>query len=297
MAHTYVITGATGNTGSRIAKALLSRGNKVRAIARNADKLAELKAAGAETLAGNQEDVSFLAEAFKGADALYFMIPPNYGAADFRGYQNKLADAGVAALSRSPVKHVVSLSSIGAHLPQKAGVVQGLHDMEQKLNTLGDIHIVHLRPAYFMENLFGLVGVVKQLGILGSPVRADLSFPMVATQDIAEVAVRRLSSLDFEGRQIHYVLGPRDISFTEAAPIIGKALGKPDLSYIAFPYEEAKKAMMGMGLSESAATAMVEFVESMNEGRVMSDYRRTPDATTPTTLEQFVPALAGAASH
>ena len=245
----YIITGATGNTGGRIAETLLSNGKKVRVIGRNIEKLRDFAAKGAEIAVGNINESSFLANSFEGATAVYAMIPPNMTAENFRKYQNEISDALLNAIVNSGVKYVVMLSSIGAHLTQGSGVVQGLYDFEQKLNSLDNINCVYLRAGYFMENLNTSIGMIKNMGIYGTPLKPDAIIPNVATQDIADKAADFLLNLNFKGKEIHYVLGPRDITPTEQAKIIGNAMGQPGLPYVQFPYEEAEKGNGRNGIS------------------------------------------------
>ena len=293
MSEIYVITGATGNTGKVIVDILLNRGKKVRVLGRNTEKLKHFAAQGAETMTGELSNGKFLQTAFTGAQAVYTLIPPNFQADDFRGYQNTISDAVVKAIEATSVRYAVTLSSVGAHLKEKAGVVQGLYDMEQKLNRLKGLNVLHLRPSYFMENLFGQLGMIKQMGIIGSPIKGDLRFPIVATQDIGQLAAEKLLELNFKGTSVQYVLGPRDVSYNEIAPVLGRAIGKPDLKYVEFPYEDTKQAMMQtMGLSTSSAGAMVEFMQSMNEGLIMKDAIRNTENTTPTSIEQFAQVFA-----
>jgi uncharacterized protein YbjT (DUF2867 family) len=284
----YAITGATGNTGKAIATALLNAGKKVRAIGRDAKKLEELTTKGAEAAVGNLDDVAFLKKAFTGVTAVYAMVPPNFTAPNFRAYQNSIADAMAEAVKATGVKYVVTLSSVGAHLTEKAGVVQGLHDMEQKFNRISGLNVLQLRPSYFMENLLGQIGVIKGMGITGSAVKGDLSFAMVATKDVAELATKRLLALDFSDSAVQYILGPHNVTFKEVTTILGEAIGKPELNYVQFPYDQAKKGMMdAMGLSENVADAYNEFVKGMNEGTVFADMKRNAESTTPTSIEEF----------
>jgi uncharacterized protein YbjT (DUF2867 family) len=284
----YVITGASGNTGKVIATALLAAGKKVRVIGRDAKKLEELTAKGVEAAIGNLDDVAFLKKAFTGAMAVYAIIPPNLTALNFRAYQNSIASAMAEAVKATNVKYVVTLSSVGAHLTEKAGVVQGLHDLEQKFNTIPGLNVLHLRPSYFMENLLGQIGVIKGMGITGSAVKGDLSFAMVATKDIADYATKRLLALNFSGSNVQYLLGSRSVTLNEVTKIFGSAIGKPELAYVQFPYDQAKKGMMdAMGLSENVADAYNEFIRSMNEGPVFADMKRDAESTTPTSIEEF----------
>ncbi len=282
-----VITGATGNTGNEIARRLMAAGMPVRVIGRDRQKLKSLTDRGAEAAVGSLDDAGFLAQAFANAVAVYAMIPPNLQAADGRGHQNTIGRAMTEALQQSGVPHVVSLSSVGAHLPKDSGVVQGLYDFEQMLNEMNGLHVMHLRPTYFMENLFWQIGTVKQMKIMGSPIRGDLTFPMIATKDIAAYAAERLIKLDFSGYSHQNLLGPRDVTYQEVAGILGRAIGMDSLSYVQFPYEEARPAMIGMGMSPSIAEAFIVFQRALNDGRIMEDAHRDEKSSTATSIEEF----------
>ncbi|MEE8076112.1 MAG: NAD(P)H-binding protein, partial [Candidatus Binatia bacterium] len=149
----YVIMSASGNIGSKLTNLLLDKGEKVKVLGRSAERLQPFVDRGAEAAVGEVSDAGFLTRAFTGADAVFALIPPAYTAKDFRGYYNEIGANIVTAIQESGVKHVVFLSSHGAELPEKTGPVKGLHDVEQKLNTLDDVNVLHLRPTYFMENL------------------------------------------------------------------------------------------------------------------------------------------------
>jgi uncharacterized protein YbjT (DUF2867 family) len=282
----YVITGASGNIGKRVAEALLAAGKPVRAIARHADKLADLNAKGAEIAAGNLHDVDFLTKAYSDATVVLTLIPGDFSVTNIAKYQDEIADAHIAALKSSPAKYVVNISSNGAHLTEKNGPIAGLARFEQKLNTLAGVNVLHLRPTYFMENQFANLGMIKNMGIIGSSAPADVKIPMIATQDIAKVAAEKLLALNFTGHTVLPLLGAADISFAEAASIIGAAIGKPDLKYIQFPADQAKQGMMQAGLTE----AWADSYNNMNEGiglGVMNHHTRSAESTTPTTLEEF----------
>ncbi|MEI6886229.1 MAG: NmrA family NAD(P)-binding protein [Bacteroidota bacterium] len=284
---TYVVIGATGHTGKPITLGLLEHGHTVRIIARNAAKTKELTDKGAILFQGSISDASFLKKAFEGADALYTLVAIDPQATDFYASQVVQVSAVAEALKTSSIKHVVSLSSIGAHLPSGAGVVQGLQKMEEIFNAISGISILYLRAGYFLENGLAMAGMVRMMNLLGTPVRGDLKIPMVATKDIAAVALKHLLALDFTGKTHEYILGARDYTYNEIVSIYGNAIGKPDLRYIQFPYDDAKKAFVMMGMGESFSDRMIEFVKAMNEGNALSVHERTAANTTPTTAEEF----------
>jgi uncharacterized protein YbjT (DUF2867 family) len=289
---TYAITGATGNTGTIIANRLLEEGHKVRVIGRSAERLAPLVDKGAEARLGSVDDEQFVSEAFDGADAVYAMIPPNSQAEDVRAYQNKIGEAYRNAAQSAGVEHVVFLSSLGAHLPDKTGPITGLSDVEKLLDQLNNVHVLHLRPTLFMENLLGGIGTIKRMGMNGSPIRGDITIPMIAARDIGQYAAKRLSKLDFHGHSTRELHGERDLTMTDATTILGKAIGRDDLQYKQFSYGEAEKALLGLGFSPDGARTYLEMAKAFNEGLLRGEEARSADNTTPTSIEEFAKTFA-----
>ncbi|MFN8343438.1 MAG: NAD(P)H-binding protein [Spirosomataceae bacterium] len=282
----YVITGATGNTGHLITKALLAAGKEVKAIVRHAEKGAELQAQGAELAIGVLEDVVFLKSAFKGAQAVYLMIPPVWDVTDWRVHQRRITHNFMEALQGSGVTHAVVLSSMGAHMPEGAGPVSGLYELEQGLKQVAGLNVLSLRPGFFMENFYANIGLIKAAGIQGYSLPGDIKVPLTHTRDIAEVASKRLLTLDFTGHSAEFVGGAADYTFSEATAILSKAVDKP-FPYIPFSKEEAKAGMMGAGLPETIADGYNELFAGINSGEYLKGFERTPENTTPTTLEAF----------
>jgi len=282
----YVITGATGNTGKIIASTLLDAGKQVRIVARDAEKAKDLTEKGAELFLGSTNDVELLKKAFKGASTIYAIIPMNMQAEDYTAFQMEHVNAIAEAMEVCKVKNVVALSSQGAHLNSGSGIILGLHNMEQTFNKIDGLNTLNLRPCYFMENTLGMVGMIKDSGIMGSPIKPDLSFPVIATKDIANYAAKRLLALDFEGNNHQDLLGAGNVTYPEMATVFGAAIGKPDLNYVQFPYADFKGAFMGMGASESVADKMNEFLVRVNAGEIFVA-QRNEENTTPTTIEEF----------
>jgi len=282
----YVITGATGNTGKIIASTLLKEGKKVRIIARNAEKAKDLIDSGAELFLGNTDDVELLKKAFTGASAVYAMLPMNMQAENYTAFQIDHANAIAIALQHCKVPYVVCLSSQGAHLDSNSGIILGLHKMEQLFNKINGLNTLHIRPCYFMENALGMIGMIKEAGIMGSPIKADLPIPMIATKDIANYSADRLLTLNFEGNNYQDLLGAKNRSYGEIAEIYGKVIGKLNLNYVQFSYADFKEAFIQMGASESVANKMNEFIARINAEEIFIA-ERTEENTTPTTIEDF----------
>jgi uncharacterized protein YbjT (DUF2867 family) len=283
----YIITGATGNVGGKLANMLLEKGKPVRVIGRSKERLKPFVSRGAEPFVGDMEDAEFLTKAFKGGNALFSMIPPNLKAENVRAYYNKMSKSIEKAIKESEIRHVVNLSSIGAHLPGKTGPIIGLHDHEERLNLIRGINVIPLRAGYFMENLMANMGMINGKGIFGSALTAGLPVFMIATRDIAKAAAGYLTDLEFKGKSFRYLLGRRDITMTEAAGILGKALGMPELRYVQFSYLDAEKAMLDMRLSEDIARSFIEMTRALNDGTITEGIRRTPERTTETSFQEF----------
>lgn len=290
----YAVTGATGHIGRRISEALLAQGKKVRVIGRDAARLKPLAEKGAQPFAGSLEDAAFVSKAFEGAKAVFAMIPPNMTAPDIRAFQRKISENLAAAVVKNGVTHIITLSSVGAQLSEGTGPIAGLHENEERFNALPNVNVVHLRPTFFMENSLMNIGLIKSMGINGSPMRADLTISMIHTNDIAAAAIRFLADLKFSGKQAKELLGPKDTTMAETTAALGQAIGRPDLKYVQFPYEDARKAMVGMGLSPSVADGYVAMYQAFNEGLIKPEVKRNPDSTTPTLFEEFAKEFAEA---
>ena len=283
----YVILGATGNTGKAAAEALLARGEKVRAVARDASKIAQKLGSSVEAFAADANDAGALTKAFAGATAAYVMIPPQISAPDFLEAGDKISDAITKAVKASGISHVVLLSSIGAQHEAKTGPIVGLHRFEKKLAAVPGLNAVFLRPVSFMENFLMAIGLIHSMGFIGNGVKGDLKMPMIAARDIGQKAAELLVARDFSGVQVRELLGPRDYTHEEAAHILGTEIGKPKLSYQRFPSFLVEQALKQMGLPAKTAALMSEMNDAANDGLLNPLEPRSEKNTTPTMLETF----------
>jgi uncharacterized protein YbjT (DUF2867 family) len=281
----YTILGATGNVGRKIADILIKKGEKVRLVARSADRLRPFVGKQAVAFAGDAMDTEFLVKAFTGADAVFTLLPSNIGTENVIAYGDKIGESIARALKVAKVKYVVNLSSVGAELPEGTGPIIGLHRQEERLNKIKGLNILHLRAAFFMENQLMNFDLIKSRGIMGSAVRGDIKFSMIATKDVAAFAADRLMKRDFTGSSIRYLLGQRDLSLIEATEIISRKINKPALVYVMFPYDEAEKGLVSAGLSPDMSKRYVEMSKALNDVRIIA--KRTTENTTPTSFEVF----------
>ena len=167
------VMGATGHTGRKVTEMLLQAGERVRALGRSETRLSELERAGAEVLAGDAGDAAFLTRAFRGADAVFTMLPP-----DFRQPTTAPHRIASAPQSRPPFATAASggrgpqQSRRGTHRRHRAD--PHLHDFEQRLQQLEHVDVLLLRPAYFFENFEESLDLIKHQGIHANAVDADV---------------------------------------------------------------------------------------------------------------------------
>jgi uncharacterized protein YbjT (DUF2867 family) len=164
------VMGASGNTGGRISARLLANDEKVRALGRSANRLAGLQSKGAEILTGDATDAAMLTQGFRGADAVYTLLPPDPQSPDLRKKWDQEGEAIVKAIRASGVRYVVFLSSVGADLPEGTGPIAGLHAQEERLRKLPEVNVLILRPASFFANFYAILGLIKHQGINGDAV-------------------------------------------------------------------------------------------------------------------------------
>jgi uncharacterized protein YbjT (DUF2867 family) len=289
----HVVLGSSGNTGSIIANFLLSKGEKVRVVGREAGRLERFVRKGAEAFAAEASDAAALGKAFRGARAAYLMLPPITTRED----QERQGDAIAKAVKESGLGYAVHLSSYGAHVPEGTGPVTGLHSSEQKLNAISDLNVLHLRAAYFMENHLAAIDMIRGMDVFGHALLPDLKLPMIATRDVGDYAAQRVLHLDFSGKQTRELLGERDLSMTEATAVIARGIGKPDLRYQQFPQNQMQQALVQAGMPPQKAAVYIEMFEAINAGVLAAQEPRSPQNSTPTSFETFVQDVFSASYH
>jgi uncharacterized protein YbjT (DUF2867 family) len=242
---------------------------------------------GATAVIGLVDDISFLENAFRGADAVYTMVPPRYDTADIIEYYHGIGNNLAEAIVKAGIPKVVNLSSWGANHPSGCGPVTGLYFVEQALNKLQGVDILHLRPGYFYTNLLHFMSLIKNAGIIGSNYSADTKLILVDPRDIAVVAAEELISLSFKGKGFRYI-GSDEGTLKEITSALGNAIGKPGLRYVQFGDEEAVNNMMQSRLNENMSRSLVELGAATRNGKMIEDYlKHAPAELGKTKLGHF----------
>lgn len=264
----FVITGATGHTGSVAAEALLRAGKKVRVLVRDAAKAARLKALGAEVFVADLTDAAAFARGVRGAEGVFLMSPPELTALDFIADRKRLTQRQVEVLAAEQVPHVVLLSSTGAQHASGTGLILSVHRAEQQLRAAG-LAATFLRPGYFVENWAAVVPSVRKDGVLPVFMAPDRRVSMVCTRDIGEAVAQAL--LDGpRGVRVIELSGPSDVSPNDVAAAFSRILNAP-VKVVEAPLAAIVPTFTSFGMSENIAGLFREMYEGMANGKVAAE--------------------------
>jgi uncharacterized protein YbjT (DUF2867 family) len=283
----FVVTGATGNTGSVVARQLLQGGHKVRLLVRDPAKAKDLAALGAEVVRGELNGPALQA-ALAGAQGLYLLSPPDVATRDFVGERSRLLGELAQAARAAAVGHVVFLSSIGAHHEAGTGPIRTVHAGEVALRGTG-LPVTFVRASYFLENWAPVLPVARKDGVLPSFLPAASRYPMVAVRDIGPVAAQAL--LDGpRGTRIIELAGPREVSPEEVAAAAAKLLQRP-VKVVEAPLDAVVPTFTSFGISENVAGLFREMYQGMQSGKVAFQGQGTEQLRGATGLEDALRSL------
>jgi len=290
-----VVTGSLGHISKPLTQELVQKGHSVTVISSNPEKQKAIEALGAKAAIGTIENVDFLTAAFTGADAVYCMEPPvNFfdNSIDIFEFYRTIGNNYAQAILQSGVKHVVHLSSIGAHTNQDNGLLSFHYDVEQILQQLPpDIAITFMRPVGFYYNLFFFIQMIKMNGAMASNYYADYKEPWVSPIDIADAVAEEIAN-PFEGRKVRYLVSD-EVTSDELAGILGEAIGKPDLKWAEIPDAALHNIYAGVGMSPQAVKGLVEMNASRRNGILYEDYfRNKPSSFGTVKLTDFAKEFA-----
>ena len=289
-----VITGSLGHISKPLVEKLITAKHNVTVVSSNADRKPEIEALGATAAIGSVSDLAFVTETFNGADVVYTMVPPTFSASDWKQHIASVGKIYAQAIAAAGVKNVVNLSSMGAHMPEGCGPVSGLYHVEQALNALEGVNVIHLRPGFFFYNFFANIGMIKHMGIIGGNYGEGAKLVLANPADIADAAAEELINHAFNGKSIRYVASDEQTT-DEIASILGSAIGKPDLKWINFSDEQTVGGMLQNGVPEDVAKNYAEMGAAMRNGEMASEYLKNKPVTFgKTSFTEFAPVFAAA---
>jgi len=283
-----VITAPTGNIGHQVLHHVLAGDQPVRVIVRDPAKLPAEVRDQVEVIQGSHGDPQVVTRAFKGADALFWLMPADRRAASpdeaFVGFTRPAAEA----IRSQGVERVVDISALGrgTAYASRAGYVTASLAMDDLIAGTGAAFRALVAPS-FLDNMLRHAGAIKEHGLFFGTLSPDLALPAVAARDIAAVAARLLLDGTWTGQEEVPLLGPEDLSHNDMAAIAAEALGTP-VRYQQTPLEKFKDQLTGAGVSEAMAQGMLDMMIAKDNGLDLGVVRTAQHAIdTPTTFRQW----------
>ncbi|MFF9007541.1 NAD(P)H-binding protein [Streptomyces goshikiensis] len=284
-----VITAPTGNIGrsllSRLLKSAPAAGEELRVIVRDPARLPETARGRVEVITGSHGDAEVLDRAFEGADAVFWLVPPDASLPPedaFSGFTRPAAKA----LAAHGVGHVVGVSALGRGTPlaDHAGLVSASLAMDDLIAGSGVAYRALANPSFF-ENLLEEADSIRDKGVFTDVVDADRKAPLVAVADIAAIAAGLLLDRSWTGIDDVPVLGPQDVSPNDLARVMTEQFGRP-VRYERQPFDEMHTTLVGYGLNEAFVQGIVDMKRAKDQG-LDAGVTRTPDTASPTGFEQW----------
>jgi len=282
----YAIMGVTGQIGGVVARTLLAARQPVCAVVRDAAKGQAWADRGCDVALASIENAAALTAAFRGAEAVFVLVPPNFDPAPEFPEARAIGVALRSALGAARPARMVYLSTIGAQARQLNLLTQHTI-MERAIGEL-PMPITFLRPAWFMENSRWDVAPAREQGVIPSFLQPlDKPVPMVATADIGRVAAGLLQG-KWSGRRVVELEGPQRVAPNEIASTFAKLLGRP-VRMEAVPRESWEGLFKSQGTKNPLPR--MQMLDGFNEGWIEFENGEAGSQKGSVALESVLKAL------
>ena len=281
-----VITTPTGQIGRQVLERVVASNEPVRVIAREPARLPAQLRGRIEVVEGSHGDTDVVGRAFAGAEAVFWLVPPDPRASSVDAAYVDFTLPACAAFREQGVKRVVGISALGRGTPwaKTAGLVTASHKLDDLIAESGVSYRAVTNPS-FMDNLLRQIEPIKTQGVFSLPIDGDLRQPSACTRDIAATAARLLLDRAWTGVASVPVLGPEDLSYNDMAGIMSEVLGRP-IRFQRISNDAYKARLMARGMSDAMAQANVDMWVGYDHGMDTAE-PRTPENTTPTTFREW----------
>lgn len=266
-----VVTTPTGRIGSQLVRRLLERGSAVRVIARDPSRLPADLREHVEVIEGSHDESSVLDAALRGADALFWLVPPDVSASSAEDHYVRFARAGAAAIDRHRVGRVVGVTSAGHGWPQPAGVLSAAFAMDTVLESSSAAYRALSMP-FYMENLLGQLDMIRQHGEFTLTCAPDQPLASIATRDIAGAAAELLTDASWSGRAHLPLFGPDHLTPDEMAQVIGEELGR-SVTYRQASLDDFRQMLRAGGADEQAVSDTALMFAAQDAGIYDADWQ------------------------
>jgi uncharacterized protein YbjT (DUF2867 family) len=251
---TYLITGATGDVGSKVVNHLLQRGNRPRIFVRNAQKAQALFGHRVDIFVGDLGEPASLHSALEGVDELFLVNS---------GPQIPVLDELAAKAAKAAgVRHLVKLSSMDV---QHGLAIGAWHELGEGAIRASGISFTFVQPTGFMSNLLAWARSIKAEGIVRAST-GEGKRAFIHSEDIAAVATAALTMPDYDGESLP-ITGPEALTFAEATAKIASAIGK-ELTFQPISDQEASQRYSVVSGSAAETEAHVSLWRAIREGRL-----------------------------
>jgi uncharacterized protein YbjT (DUF2867 family) len=281
-----VITTPTGQIGHQVLSNVLGSGEPIRVVARDPSRLPAQARERVEVVPGSHGDIDVADRAFAGADAVFWLVPPDPRADSVQAAYLDFARPACDAFKRHEVQRVVGISALGRGTPwaANAGLATASLATDDLIASTGVSYRALTMPS-FMDNLLRQVESIKHQGVFTLPISGDRKLPSCATRDVATAAAALLLDPSWSGRAGVPVLGPEDLSYNDMAQIMSEVLGTP-VRFQQLPGEAFKARLLQRGMSEAMAQGTLDMWVAKNHGLDNAE-PRTAQSTTPTSFRQW----------
>ena len=250
----YLITGATGDIGSKVVELLIHRGYRPRVFVRGAEKARSRFGDRVDIFVGDLADTKTLHTALEGIDGLFLVnsgpeIP----------VRDELAAKAAKAVG---VRHLVKLSSMDV---QQGLAIGAWHERGEAAIRASGIPFTFVQPTGFMSNLLAWAPSIKTEGIVRSST-GDGRRAFIHSDDIAAVAAEALTTHTYIGESLP-ITGPEALTFAEVTSKIATAIGK-QLSFQPIADDEARQRYSAISSSTEETEAHVALWRAIREGRL-----------------------------
>jgi uncharacterized protein YbjT (DUF2867 family) len=279
---TYLITGATGDIGSRIVERLLKRGDRPRIFVRNREKARARYGDRVDIAVGDLASEETLRTALEGVEALFLV---NCGP-ELAGRDGAAAIVAKAA----GVKRLIKLSSLDAEQEVGTGI---WHARGEAAIRESGLIFTFVRPSGFMSNALGWAPSIEAEGVVRAPT-GDGKIAFIHPEDIAAVAIEALTTREFDRKSLP-ITGPEPLSYAEMISKIAVAAGKP-LRFQSTTDEQEGRHMIESGCPPEIVDAHLSIYRAIREGRlaIVTDNVNRILRQVPISFDQWANENAGA---
>jgi uncharacterized protein YbjT (DUF2867 family) len=281
-----IVTAPTGAIGHQVLENVLQGQEPIRVIARDPSRLPPHARDRIDVVQGSHSDAAVLNRAFAGADAVFWLVPPDPRAKTVDAAYVDFSRPACAAFKTHGVKRVVGISALGRGTPAAAhaGLVTASLKMDDLIASAG-VHYRAVTNPSFMDNLLRQVELIKTKEIFSLPIAGDLKQPSASTRDIAATAAKLLLDQSWTGVGSVPVLGAEDLSYNDMATIMSEVLGKA-VRFQEMPRDTFKAGLLQRGMSEAMAQATLDMWIAYGQGLDTAE-PRTPQSATPTSFQEW----------